>query len=99
MGNDVRTAHDGLDAVATAEAFRPDLVLLDLGMPKLNGYDTAQRIREHAWGREITLVAVTGLGQEEDRQKSKEAGFDQHCVKPVDANLLRGLLEEMPVRV
>jgi signal transduction histidine kinase len=78
MGNDTRTAHDGLEAVAVAEASRPDVVLLDIGLPKLNGYDTCRRIREHPWGRCLVLIAVTGWGQEEDVRRSHEAGFDRH---------------------
>jgi PAS domain S-box-containing protein len=95
MGNEVRTAHDGLEAVAAAEAFRPDVVLLDLGMPKLNGYAAARRIRQQPWGRDMALVALTGWGQDDDRRKSKEAGFDHHLVKPVEASALERLLAEL----
>ena len=92
MGSEVRTAHDGLEAVAAAELFRPNLVLLDLGMPKLSGYEAAQRIREKPWGRGITLVALTGWGQDEDRRRTKDSGFDGHLVKPVDLEALTTLL-------
>jgi signal transduction histidine kinase/CheY-like chemotaxis protein len=92
MGNDVRTAHDGLAAVETAEAFHPELVLLDIGLPKLNGYDVAQQLRQQPWGRDLTLVALTGWGQDEDRHRSREAGFDLHIVKPVDLATLEKLL-------
>lgn len=92
-GNDIRTAHDGLEALAVAEAFRPELVLLDIGLPKLNGYEVAQRIRQQPWGRDVTLVALTGWGQEEDRRRSREAGFDFHLVKPADLGALEHLLE------
>jgi CheY-like chemotaxis protein/two-component sensor histidine kinase len=83
LGHDTRTAHDGLEALDVAAAFRPEVVLLDIGMPKLNGYDAARRLRQEPWGRDVVLVACTGWGQEEDRQRSREAGFDVHLVKPV----------------
>src|SRR5262249_1937510 len=73
-GNDIRTAHDGIEALEAAKAFRPDLVLLDIGLPKLNGYEVARRIRQHPWGRDMVLVALTGWGQDEDRRRSQEAG-------------------------
>ncbi len=85
MGNDTRTAHDGLEGVELAEAYRPDLIVLDIGLPKLNGYDACRRIREQSWAKGIIIVAATGWGQEEDRRRSHEAGFDHHLVKPVDA--------------
>jgi CheY-like chemotaxis protein len=94
MGNETRTAHDGIEGLETAAAFRPDVVLLDLGMPRLNGYDTAQRMREQPWGRTAILVALTGWGQESDRARSREAGFDHHLVKPVEPALLERLLAE-----
>ncbi len=92
LGNDVRIARDGLEAVAAAEAFRPELVLLDIGLPKLNGYDVARRIRDQPWGRAVTLVALTGWGQDEDRRRSQQAGFDLHLVKPVELAALEKLL-------
>jgi PAS domain S-box-containing protein len=92
MGNETRTAHDGLDAVATAEAFAPDVILMDIGMPKLNGYDACRRIREQSWGRGIVIVAQTGWGQEDDKRKSQDAGFNSHMVKPVDPAALEKLL-------
>ncbi|HEY1376487.1 MAG TPA: PAS domain S-box protein [Gemmataceae bacterium] len=92
MGNEVRTAHDGLEAVQAAEVFRPDVVLLDIGLPKLNGYEAARRIRDEAWGRDMVLIAVTGWGQEEDKRRSKEAGFNFHMVKPVEPAALEKLL-------
>jgi CheY-like chemotaxis protein len=91
-GNESKTAHDGLEALEVAEKFRPDLILLDIGMPKLNGYDTARRIRQQPWGKHITLVALTGWGQDDDRRKSQEAGFDVHMVKPIDPKDLEKLL-------
>jgi signal transduction histidine kinase/CheY-like chemotaxis protein/PAS domain-containing protein len=91
-GNETRTAHDGLEAITAVEAFRPQIVFLDIGMPHLNGYDTARRIREQPWGRDIVLVAVSGWGQEEDRRRSKDAGFDAHLVKPADYTEVSRLL-------
>jgi PAS domain S-box-containing protein len=92
LGHDIRTAYDGLEAVRTAEAFRPDVVLLDIGLPKLNGYETARRIRTEPWGSSIALVALTGWGQDQDKRRSAEAGFDHHLTKPVDPAVLRQLL-------
>ena len=94
MGHESRVAYDGLAAVEAAEAFRPDVVLMDIGMPKLNGYEAARRIREQPWGKDMALVAVTGWGQEEDRRRSHEAGFDQHLVKPVDHADLQKVLDQ-----
>jgi CheY-like chemotaxis protein len=91
-GNEVRTAADGFEAVELAETFRPDVILLDIGMPRLNGYDTARRIRAQPWGREIYLVALTGWGSEEDRRRSQEAGCNFHLVKPVYSPDLEKLL-------
>jgi CheY-like chemotaxis protein/nitrogen-specific signal transduction histidine kinase len=87
-GNDVRTASDGASAVVEADAFRPDVVLLDIGMPQLNGYAACRRIREQEWGRGMLLIALTGWGQDADRERSREAGFDHHLVKPVDPDAL-----------
>ncbi len=91
-GHSIRTAHDGLEALAAAENYRPDVVLLDIGLPRLNGYDVARRIREQPWGSEMTLIALTGWGQDDDRQKSKDAGFDEHLVKPVEIASLKKIL-------
>jgi CheY-like chemotaxis protein len=92
MGNESKTAHDGLEALEMAAAFRPDLILLDIGMPKLNGYDTARQIRQQPWGKHVALVALTGWGLEEDRRKSRDAGFDSHMVKPIQLQDLEKLL-------
>lgn len=89
-------AVDGMAAIAAVEAFKPQVVFLDIGMPHLNGYDTARRIREQPSGRNIVLVAVTGWGQEEDRRRSKEAGFDAHLVKPADYTEVARLLASTP---
>jgi PAS domain S-box-containing protein len=92
MGNEVRTVHDGLRAVEEAAAFRPDVVLLDIGMPGLNGYVAASRIRQQPWGQDMILVAMTGWGQEEDKRRAREAGFSHHLTKPVDIAALAELL-------
>jgi PAS domain S-box-containing protein len=89
----VETAGDGEEAVAAAERFRPDLILLDIGMPRLDGHAACREIRRRPWGREATLVALTGWGQEEDRRRSREAGFDLHLVKPVGLKELEKVVE------
>ena len=95
-GNQTRTAFDGLEAVEAAEAFQPDLVLLDIGLPKLNGYEVCRRIREQAWSHGMLLVALTGWGQEEDRSRASDAGFDEYLVKPVAYAALKKLLASLP---
>ncbi len=95
LGHEVRTAHDGLEAVRAVPDFRPDVVLLDIGMPKLNGYEAARQIREQPGGAALVLVALTGWGQEEDRRLSHEAGFDHHMTKPVELADLQKLLAEV----
>jgi len=92
MGNETRTAYDGEAAVAAAGEFRPDVILLDIGLPKMSGYDVCRRIRQEPWGGQAVIVAQTGWGQEEDRQKAQDAGFDHHFVKPVDMAALMMLL-------
>jgi CheY-like chemotaxis protein len=92
MGCETRTAHDGMEALEVGAGFRPDLILLDIGMPRMNGYDTARRMREEAWGRRVVLVALTGWGQDEDRRRSREAGFDAHMTKPIEPATLDKLL-------
>jgi PAS domain S-box-containing protein len=92
MGNETRTANDGIEALEVAAEFKPDMILLDIGMPKLNGYDTCRRIREQTWAKEVVIVACTGWGQDEDKRKSEEAGFDFHIVKPVERAALMKLL-------
>ena len=97
-GNEVQIAFDGEDAVRLADGFRPEVLLLDIGMPRLNGYEVAQRLRAQPWGRELVLIAATGWGQDEDRRRSMETGFDAHLVKPVDHQALLQLLAELPAR-
>ncbi len=91
-GHELRTAHDGLAAIETAEEFRPDVVLLDIGLPGMDGYEVARRLRAATSLNAAVLVALTGYGQEEDRRKSSDAGFDHHLVKPVDLQALDDLL-------
>lgn len=91
-GNEIRTAHDGLEAVQTAEEFLPDVIVLDIGLPKLDGYEVVDRIRRASWGQDMVLIAATGWGQEADRHRSRESGFDHHLVKPVDPAALIQLL-------
>ena len=93
-GHEVHTANDGLEAVEASATLRPDVILLDIGLPRLDGYEAARRIREQRRGEGLKLVALTGWGQEEDRRRSEEAGFDAHLVKPVDVDVLAKILAE-----
>jgi len=93
-GHETHVAHDGPEALTRADALRPDAVLLDLGLPGLNGYEVCRRLRDEAWAREIPIIAITGWGQDEDRQRSKDAGFDAHLVKPVVFEELTALLDD-----
>jgi signal transduction histidine kinase len=95
-GHEIHKAADGVQALEAATRVRPDLVLLDIGMPGMDGYEVARRIRSQPWGREATLVALTGWGQETDRKRSREAGFDSHCIKPLDLQHLFTLLDSLP---
>ncbi len=97
MGNETQTAHDGLQALDVAAAFRPDVMLLDIGMPKLNGYEVCRHIRQQVWATDMVIVALTGWGTEEDKRRSLEAGFDSHLVKPVLADDLEKLLDGLMV--
>ncbi len=92
MGSEVRMAADGVQAVAVAEDFRPDLIFLDVDMPLMNGLEAARAIRERSWSQGVLICALTGYGQQRDREKSLAAGIDMHLVKPVDAELLRGIM-------
>jgi CheY-like chemotaxis protein len=91
-GHDVRTAYDGLEALATGQMFQPELVFLDIGMPVLDGYQTARQIRERPWGQHVHLVALTGWSQETDRQQSVANGFADYLVKPADAEQLKAVI-------
>jgi PAS domain S-box-containing protein len=97
LGSDARVAYDGLEALDIAEQFQPDVVLMDLGMPKLNGYDTARRMRQR-WPDQLKIVALTGWGQDEDRRHAFEAGFDHHMVKPVEPAALWEVLSNCQPR-
>lgn len=92
-GHDVHTAYDGRTAIRLAEELQPDVVLLDIGMPEVSGYDVARAIRREAWGRAMRLIALTGWGQAEHRRRSLEVGFDDHLVKPVELDVLEGVLQ------
>lgn len=92
MGHNVHTAYDGDEAVTAAREFQPHVVLCDIGLPKLNGYEACRQIKAQAWDKKMILIAVTGWGQDNDRRKTQEAGFDYHMVKPVDPQTLMKLL-------
>jgi CheY-like chemotaxis protein len=97
LGHETCVVYDGLEALKMAVEFRPDIVLLDIGMPGLDGYEVARRLRMLKKDRTFRIIAVTGWGQESDRQKSQDAGFDVHLVKPVDRNELVQVLGEKNV--
>jgi CheY-like chemotaxis protein len=97
LGHMVRTAYDGEAGIAMAADFRPQLILMDIGMPKMSGNDAARRIRAEPWGAGVFLVALTGWGTNEDRQRTHDAGFDRHLVKPVEFQDLTKLLGELPI--
>jgi CheY-like chemotaxis protein len=92
-----RLAHDGPEALRQAEQFQPDVVFLDIGLPTLDGLETAKLIRRQPWGRQIVLIALTGWGQLEDRRRSRDAGFDHHLVKPADPAVVDQLLSSIEV--
>ncbi|QDV75710.1 PAS domain S-box protein [Botrimarina mediterranea] len=94
LGCDIRTAYDGQEAVEVAAEYLPEVIVMDIGMPKMNGYEAASHIRRTPWGKDILLVALTGWGQEEDRLRTREAGFDHHLVKPADPDALQQVLFE-----
>lgn len=92
-GHEVRIAHDGAEALSVVREFRPDFAFLDIGMPGLTGYEVAQAVRAESWGQGIKLIAVTGWGQAEDRNRAHSAGFDRHMVKPIDPDEIDRLLD------
>jgi len=94
LGNEVRVAHDGKQAVDAAAKFLPEIILMDIGMPIMNGYEAARFIRQQTWGEKMVLVALTGWGQDEDKQRTNEAGFDHHLVKPAEPAVLKQLLAD-----
>jgi len=93
-GHEVRIVHDGRSALTEAPEWRPEVVLLDIGLPGIDGYEVARRLRREASLDGVLMVAMTGYGQERDRQLSREAGFDHHLVKPVDPSTLQALLAQ-----
>lgn len=95
LGHDARTAYSGPSALEVAESFQPDTVLLDLGLPKLDGYEVARRLRAQSQLRETQLIAITGFGQTGDFERSREAGFDAHFIKPVDPVVIQELLTKV----
>jgi CheY-like chemotaxis protein len=95
-GHAAYAAHDGLQAISLAEEIRPDVILLDIGLPKIDGYETCRRIRERDWGRRLMVYALTGLDHEDDLDKSKETGFDLHLTKPVAPEVLLTVLAASP---
>jgi PAS domain S-box-containing protein len=97
-GNETRLASDGLEALQTAGEYLPDVAVLDIGMPGLNGYEVCQRIRDQPWGRSIVLIALTGWGQSEDKRRATESGFDAHFVKPINLRALEDYLAGLPMR-
>jgi CheY-like chemotaxis protein len=92
MGHEVHTVADGAQAVEAASTLAPDVALLDIGMPNLNGYEAARAIRQLQGGKAMLLVALTGWGQDEDKRQAREAGFDHHLTKPADPNALAKIL-------
>jgi PAS domain S-box-containing protein len=97
-GHDVRVAHDGPSALAIASAFRPTMVFLDIGMPEMDGYEVARRMRQQAGSEPVVLAALTGWGQEEDRRRTLAAGFDHHLVKPAEPEVIESLLDNLQLR-
>ena len=97
LGHEVRTAHAGRSVRALAETFRPHVLLLDIGLPDISGYEVAKQIRSTTWGQNAVLIAVTGWGQEEDKRMAFAAGFDHHLVKPVDPGTLEAVLQTIEV--
>ncbi len=94
LGNQVETAEDGQQAIEVAERFHPEIILMDLGMPKMNGYEAARYIRQQDWGKNVLLIALTGWGQQEDRDRTKDAGFDHHLVKPAEPSEIQRLIHQ-----
>jgi DNA-binding response OmpR family regulator len=95
-GGITHVAYDGTEAVRLAEELRPEIILLDIGLPNVDGYEACRRIRRHAWGRDMIVVALTGRGLDDDRAMSQKSGFDMHLVKPVEPELLLTVLAATP---
>ena len=95
LGHEVRSATDGLAGLETAQVFRPEVMFLDILMPRLSGYDLARSIREQQWGKHVALVALSGWGRDDDERRVREAGFNHHLVKPVDLDVMLALLSDV----
>ena len=95
QGNEVEMAHDGPEGIDMARAFRPDVVLLDIGLPRLDGYEVARRLRREGGLEGALIIAISGYGQEEDRRRSSEVGMDHHLIKPADMETLQALLASL----
>jgi CheY-like chemotaxis protein len=87
-GHETHVAHDGPEAMDAAAQFLPDVVLMDIGLPKMDGLEVCRRVRQEPWGRQMAMVALTGLGRDRDRLECESAGFDRHMVKPIDYEAL-----------
>ena len=94
-GHETETAYDGFEAVRIATAWRPDVVLLDIGLPGMSGYEVCRAIRAEAWGQDIPVIAITGWGHDDARRLTSDAGFTAHLLKPVDFSNLTGMLAEV----
>jgi CheY-like chemotaxis protein len=94
-GHEAHVAHDGPAAVDAAAQLRPDVMLLDIGLPKMDGFEVCRRVRQEPWGQKVAIVALTGFGQDRDRAESESAGFDRHMVKPIDYEALLRTLETL----
>jgi CheY-like chemotaxis protein len=92
VGHEVHAAYDGEMAIAVAAEVQPEVAILDIGMPKRNGFEACRWIRQQPWGRGVKLIALTGWGRQHDRRRTEEAGFDHHLVKPVAPEVILGLL-------
>ena len=92
IGHETARAHDGNEALEVARKFRPEVILLDIGLPGMDGYEVAARMRQEEWCKDAVIVAVSGYGQDEDRRRSTEAGFDHHFIKPLDHDALLSLI-------
>ncbi len=95
VGHEVRTAFDGIEALVEAARFLPDVVLLDLGMPHMDGFEACRQMRAQPWGVKMTVIAVTGWGNEADRLHTKQVGFDHHLVKPVEPDVILSMLDSL----
>ena len=94
-GHEAHVAHDGPAAMDAAAQLRPDVMLLDIGLPKMDGFEVCRRVRQEPWGQKMTMVALTGFGQDRDREESESAGFDRHLVKPIDYDALLRTLDTL----